>query len=179
MQWRRKCAITWGRRRHTRPWMGSSRSSSIALLWMKMSFSIGVCCQQMRVKRMPRPYWIELWTTIRGFAYVSSWIELYKQTFKKTIQRSKALCKNLQDSSSATDWPLLLYLHVPPLYLISTCRNRSNIVQYIFSEAEVGSLSPCLGARYFFSLDSCPWHCQGRQSQSLEAFECSCRTRSQ
>ena len=46
---------------------------------------------------------IELWTTIRGFAYVSSWIELYKQTSKKTIQRSKALRRNLQDSSSATD----------------------------------------------------------------------------
>ena len=45
----------------------------------------------------------ELWTTIRGFAYVSSWIELYKQASKKTIQRSKALCRNLQDSSSATD----------------------------------------------------------------------------
>ena len=46
---------------------------------------------------------IELWVTIRGFAFASSWIELYKQASKKTIQRSKALRRNVQDSSSATD----------------------------------------------------------------------------
>ena len=46
---------------------------------------------------------IELWVTIRGFAFASSWIELYKQASKKTIQRSKALRRNVQDSSSTTD----------------------------------------------------------------------------
>ena len=30
---------------------------------------------------------IELWVTIRGFAFARSWIELYKQASKKTIQR--------------------------------------------------------------------------------------------
>ena len=45
---------------------------------------------------------IELWVTIRGFAFASSWIELHKQASKKTIQRSKALRRNVQDSSSAT-----------------------------------------------------------------------------
>ena len=45
---------------------------------------------------------IELWVTIRGFAFASSWIELHKQASKKTIQRSKALRRNVQDSSSST-----------------------------------------------------------------------------
>ena len=51
---------------------------------------------------------IELWITICGFAFASSWIEMYKQASKKTIQRSKALRRNLQDSSSATDWPCII-----------------------------------------------------------------------
>ena len=46
---------------------------------------------------------IELWVTIRGFAFASSWIELHKQATKKTIQRSKALRRNVQTTSSATD----------------------------------------------------------------------------
>lgn len=37
----------------------------------------------------------DLWTTIRGFSYASSWIERYKQATKKTMQKSKGLRKTL------------------------------------------------------------------------------------
>ena len=42
---------------------------------------------------------IELWVTIRGFAFASSWIELYKQASNKTIQRSKALRREVHSST--------------------------------------------------------------------------------
>ena len=38
---------------------------------------------------------VELWTTIRGFSFAKSYMEIYKQKTKKTLQRSKALRKNL------------------------------------------------------------------------------------
>ena len=38
---------------------------------------------------------IKLWVTMRGFAFASSWIELYKQNAKKSLQRSKGLRKTL------------------------------------------------------------------------------------
>ena len=45
---------------------------------------------------------IELWVTIRGFSFVSGWIEQYKQANKKTLQKSKALRSGLFSSSSNT-----------------------------------------------------------------------------
>ena len=36
-----------------------------------------------------------LWTTIRGFSFAKSYMEIYKQKTKRTLQRSKALRKNL------------------------------------------------------------------------------------
>ena len=38
---------------------------------------------------------IKLWVTMRGFSFASSWIELYKQNAKKSLQRSKGLRKTL------------------------------------------------------------------------------------
>ena len=39
---------------------------------------------------------VDLWVTMRGFAYASSWMELYKQTSKKAVQKSKGLRRKLQ-----------------------------------------------------------------------------------
>ena len=38
---------------------------------------------------------IELWVTIRGFSFVSGWIEVYNQEKKENLQRSKSLRKNI------------------------------------------------------------------------------------
>ena len=38
---------------------------------------------------------VELWVTIRGFSFVSSWIELYKQEKEENLQRSKSLRKKI------------------------------------------------------------------------------------
>ena len=38
---------------------------------------------------------IKLWVTMRGFSFAGSWIELYKQHTKKSLQRSKGLRKTL------------------------------------------------------------------------------------
>ena len=38
---------------------------------------------------------IDLWVTIRGVAFASAWVELYKQHSHKTLQRSKGITKNL------------------------------------------------------------------------------------
>ena len=38
---------------------------------------------------------VELWVTIRGFAYASGWMEQYKQAAKKSIQKSKGIRKKL------------------------------------------------------------------------------------
>ena len=46
---------------------------------------------------------VELWVTIRGFSFVSGWIEQYKQANKKTLQKSKALRSGLFSSSSSAD----------------------------------------------------------------------------
>ena len=37
----------------------------------------------------------ELWVTIRGFSFARSFMELYKQREKKTLEKSKALRKTL------------------------------------------------------------------------------------
>ena len=37
----------------------------------------------------------ELWTTIHGFSFAKSYMEIYKQKTSKSLQRSKALRKNL------------------------------------------------------------------------------------
>ena len=38
---------------------------------------------------------IDLWVTIRGFSFVSGWIEAYKQSNKRNLQKSKALRSDL------------------------------------------------------------------------------------
>ena len=37
-----------------------------------------------------------LWITIRGFSFASSWLEMYKLQKKKSLQCSKALRKEIQ-----------------------------------------------------------------------------------
>lgn len=39
---------------------------------------------------------VKLWITIRGFAFTSAWLELYKQHKRKALQKSKALRKTIQ-----------------------------------------------------------------------------------
>ena len=39
---------------------------------------------------------VNLWVTMRGFVFASSWMELYKQRNKKSMQKSKGLRKKLQ-----------------------------------------------------------------------------------
>ena len=39
---------------------------------------------------------IKFWITIRGFSFTGAWLELYKQRKKKTLQKSKALRKDIQ-----------------------------------------------------------------------------------
>ena len=41
---------------------------------------------------------VELWLTIRGLPFASAFIEQYKNTTKKGLQRSKALHKNVSQS---------------------------------------------------------------------------------
>ena len=43
---------------------------------------------------------VELWVTIRGFSFAGAWMELYKQSTKKTLQRSKGLRKALFTSQT-------------------------------------------------------------------------------
>lgn len=38
----------------------------------------------------------DLWMTIWGFAFASSFLEMYKWEKKKGLQRSKALCKEIK-----------------------------------------------------------------------------------
>ncbi len=38
---------------------------------------------------------VEHWVTIRGFSFTSAFMEKYKQTHMKTLQKSKALRKTL------------------------------------------------------------------------------------
>jgi len=45
---------------------------------------------------------IKLWVTIRGFSFVSGWIEQYKQLNKKTLQKNKALRSGLFSGSSSS-----------------------------------------------------------------------------
>ena len=44
---------------------------------------------------------VELYVTIRGFSYANGWIEQYKQTHKRSTQRSKGLCKNLYTNKNS------------------------------------------------------------------------------
>ena len=37
----------------------------------------------------------DMWVTIRGFAFVSAWVERHKQLKKKSVQKSKGVRKNL------------------------------------------------------------------------------------
>jgi len=37
----------------------------------------------------------ELWITIRGFSFADSWLEMYKQSQKKTVQKSEGVRKQL------------------------------------------------------------------------------------
>ena len=41
------------------------------------------------------PMLTELWITIRGFSFAKSFLEIYKQANKKTVQKSKGLRKQL------------------------------------------------------------------------------------
>ena len=131
MQWKKKCAITWGKCQHTRSQISSIASNEDVLFYWSMLLADADEEDAQTILKMV----IELWTKIRSFAFASSWIELYKQTSRKTIQRLKALRRNVQDSSSATDWSILAF------FRWHTCSNRSNVVQLIWV-VQLGIFSP-------------------------------------
>ena len=55
-----------------------------------------VCCEIPEdIANVVLKYIAELWTIIRGFSFAKSFMELYKQKIKKSLQLSKALRKNL------------------------------------------------------------------------------------
>lgn len=45
---------------------------------------------------------VDLFVAIRGFAFVSSWMELHKLETKKSTQKSKGLCKHLLATVDST-----------------------------------------------------------------------------
>lgn len=45
---------------------------------------------------------IDQWITIRGFTYTSHWMEMYKDTTKKKVQKSKGIRKTLIGSDTVT-----------------------------------------------------------------------------
>ena len=44
---------------------------------------------------------VDLWITIRGFSFTSSWIERFKAEHKKSVQKSKGVRKQLCSSNSS------------------------------------------------------------------------------
>ena len=110
-------------------------SSSVALLPMKMSFSIGASCQQMQMKRMPRPYW--KWWLSYGLQSAALHLPapglkcINKPPTKQS--RDRRLCVGIYKTLvlPLSDPALLLYLHAPWLMNLKwhTCSNRSNVVQ--------------------------------------------------
>ena len=46
---------------------------------------------------------IEQWVTIRGFSYVSSFMEQYKKEHMKSVQKSKGLRKKINSTSTKTE----------------------------------------------------------------------------
>ena len=52
---------------------------------------------------------IDLWVTIRGFAFASAWVELYKQLMiSQTLQRSKGIRKNLFTDKCVVNYFVLI-----------------------------------------------------------------------
>ena len=46
---------------------------------------------------------VEHWVSVRGFSYVSSFVEKYKQRKKKAVQKSKGLRKKLNLASASNE----------------------------------------------------------------------------
>ena len=46
---------------------------------------------------------VDQWITIRGFAYASNWMEMYKRSTKKKVQKSKGIRKTLIGLGSTTE----------------------------------------------------------------------------
>ena len=48
------------------------------------------------------PMLAEQWVTVRGFSFTSGWMEKFKQTAKKSIQKSKGIRKQLIATPTCT-----------------------------------------------------------------------------
>jgi len=46
------------------------------------------------------PMVVNLWVTVRGFAYASAWVEKYKSEHKKSVQKSKGVRKQLPSTET-------------------------------------------------------------------------------
>ena len=46
---------------------------------------------------------VDLWITIRGFAFASSWVEKYKMASKKSTQKTKGIRKKLCATKATKD----------------------------------------------------------------------------
>ena len=66
---------------------------------------------------------VELWTTLRGFSFAKSYMEMYKRTTKKILQRSKAL-----SSARTSSQPLPRYIvpHIILYMFIPTYHSKCN-----------------------------------------------------
>ena len=65
-------------------------SREVQLHWSTLSFEWGPDEARVLFEMI-----VELWVTMRGFSYVSAWIERHKDSTKKTTQKSKGLRKNI------------------------------------------------------------------------------------
>ena len=48
------------------------------------------------------PMIVDLWVTLRGFSFASSWMEKYKLAKKKTLQKSKGVRKQLLATTNSS-----------------------------------------------------------------------------
>ena len=60
---------------------------------------------------------IDHWITVRGFAYTSAWMEKYKNTEHKKVQRSKGIRKTVMGSTSSNSDDNTLTF-TPTLYIL-------------------------------------------------------------
>ena len=64
------------------------------------------------------PYIVGHYITIRGFAFAARWMEVFKRSNKKNLQRSKSLRNKLQNTTTGTRFCAFV---LPLLYALAIC----------------------------------------------------------
>lgn len=71
---------------------------------------------------------VKLWVTIRGFSFAGAWLKQFKQRKKKTLQKSKALRKDLLHNI------IHVYMYLPFLYTVCNITGHTDeIFLYIYT----------------------------------------------